>query len=118
MEELPNLPTYTFEPSLAGLLSLTLTILLPLLVALIVRASWSATAKGVTLLGASAVKTFIEAWLSHVSQGEPFAFYNVLYMVLINFGIAVAAYFGLLKTAATRLLPHGNKDREEPAIVD
>ncbi len=111
MEELPNLPTYTFEPTLAGLLSLVLTIGLPLVVALVVKASYSASVKGVTLLGLASVKTFIEAWLSHVNTDEPFAFYNVAYMVLINFGIAVAAYFGLLKTAAQRLQRYGNHDR-------
>lgn len=110
-DDLPNLPTYMFQPNLPGLISLALTIVLPLLVALLVKAGYAPWVKGLYLLALASVKTFLEAWLAAVNSGEPFAFYNVLYAVLINFGIAVAAHFGLLKTAAHRLQAHGVKDR-------
>ncbi|GIM88740.1 hypothetical protein [Paractinoplanes toevensis] len=93
----PSLPTYLFEPSLAGVLSLALTVLLPLLAAVLMRSNWSAFKKGLVLLGLAAVKAFLEAWIGHVESGEYFDFFRAGYAVLINFGIAVSMYFGLLR---------------------
>ena len=47
----PELPTYLFEPSLYGVLSTLLTVVLPLLAALLMRSTWSAFRKGLVLLG-------------------------------------------------------------------
>ena len=96
-DEIPNLPTYLFEPNLQGLLSLFLTFILPIIAALLIKSSWAAPVKGVVLLALSGVKAFAEAWIAAVNQGEPFAFYGVAYAILINFGIAVVSYFGILK---------------------
>lgn len=100
--ELPEVPGYLFEPSLAGVLSLLLAVLLPLLVALVARASWSSVAKGVLLLAVATVKVFVETWLGHINDGTPFDLWLVVYGSVINFGIAVAAYFGLLKGSRTQ----------------
>lgn len=100
---LPELPTYLFAPTLAGVLSLALTFLLPLVAALFMRASWSTFAKGLVLLALAAVKTFLEAWLVAVEANVVFNFGETAYAVVINFGLAVAFYFGLLKdTGAQR----------------
>lgn len=93
----PELPTYLFEPSLAGVLSLALTVILPLLAGLLMKSSWSAFQKGLILLTLAAVKAFLEAWIGKVESGEPFAFAQTAYTVVVNFGIAVGAYVGLLK---------------------
>lgn len=93
----PALPTYLFEPTLAGLLSLALTVILPLLAALLMKSRWSPFAKGLVLLGLAAVKAFLEAWVGATSSGETFLFVEALYATLVNFGIAVAAYVGLIK---------------------
>ncbi len=98
----PSLPTYLFEPSLAGVLSLALTILLPLLAALLMKSSWSAFRKGLVLLALATVKAFLEAWLGATNSGEHFDLWRTFYADVINFGIAVAAYFGLLKGTATQ----------------
>jgi hypothetical protein len=98
----PTLPTYLFEPSLAGVLSLALTVLLPLGAALLMRSNWSAFRKGLVLLALAAVKTFLEAWVGAANSGEAFDFATTAYTVVINFGIAVAAYFGLLKGTDTQ----------------
>lgn len=95
----PALPTYLFEPSLAGVLSLALTFLLPLLAAVLMRSNWSAFKKGLVLLVLAAVKAFLEAWIGHVESGEFFDFARTAYSVLINFGIAVIFYFGLLRNS-------------------
>ncbi len=110
---LPALPTYLFEPSLAGLLSLTLTIILPLLAALLMKASWPAFKKGITLLLIASVKAFVEAWIGHIESGEYFDLWRTLYAVLINYGIAVVFYAGLLKHTAVQqaALHSGVKDR-------
>ncbi len=110
---LPALPTYLFEPSLAGLLSLILTIILPLLAALLIKSSWSAFKKGIVLLLLASVKAFVEAWIGHVESGEFFDLWRTLYAVLVNFGIAVVFYVGLLKHTDVQqaALRSGVKDR-------
>ena len=93
----PTLPTYLFEPSLAGVLSLALTVLLPLVAALLMRSNWSSFKKGLVLLLLAAIKTFLEAWVGAVESGESFNFLETLYTVIINFALAVVFYFGLLR---------------------
>jgi hypothetical protein len=98
----PSLPTFLFEPSLAGLLSLIVTFLLPLLAALLMKSRWSAFQKGLVLLALATVKAFVEAWLGAVNANEPFDLWRVLYADVINFIIAVAAYVGLLRGTAVQ----------------
>lgn len=93
----PALPTYLFEPSLAGVLSLALTVILPLLAALLMKSRWSPFAKGLVLLGLAGVKAVLEAWVGATASGEGFNAVETVYATLVNFGIAVAAYVGLIK---------------------
>jgi len=93
----PSLPTYLFEPSLAGVLSLALTVLLPLLAAVLMRSNWSAFKKGLVLLALAGLKAYMEAWIGHVESGEGFDFARTAYTVLVNFFIAVVTYVGILK---------------------
>ena len=92
--ELPTLPTYLFEPNLVGVVSLVLTILLPLVVGLLTRPSTASHVKGIGLLAVAAVKSVLEAFLA---GGADFNLALTVYAVAINFGIAVVAYFGLLR---------------------
>lgn len=94
---LPELPTYLFAPNLAGFLSLALTVLLPLGAALLMRQSWSTSAKGTVLLALAAVKAFLEAWLGAATDNATFNVAEVGYAIAVNWGIAVAVYFGFLK---------------------
>jgi hypothetical protein len=94
---LPELPTYLFEPSLAGVISLAVTAVLPLVAALFMKRSWNAAQKGVILLVCAAIKAFLEAWLGALQNDLPFDYAATAYAVVINFGIAVATYFGLLR---------------------
>lgn len=112
----PALPTYLFEPSLAGFLSLIVTILLPLAAALLMKSRWSAFQKGLVLLFLATAKAFVEAWLGATSAGESFDLWRVLYADVINFGIAVAAYFGLYRDTAVQqaAINSGVKDRVAP----
>lgn len=109
----PTLPTYLFEPSLAGLLSLIVTVLLPLLAALLMKSRWSAFQKGLVLLLLATVKSFVEAWLGSVNAGETFDLWQVLYADAVNFGIAVITYYGLFKGTVVQqaALRSGVKDR-------
>lgn len=93
----PQLPTYLFEPSLAGVLSLLITIALPIIAALFMRASWSPTRKGLVLLALSAVKAFLEAWLGAATSHEHFVILNAAYSTIVQFIVAVGMYVGLLK---------------------
>jgi hypothetical protein len=93
----PALPTYLFEPSLAGVLSLALTVLLPLLAAVLMRSNWSSFKKGLVLFLLAAIKAYLEAWIGHVESGEHFDFLRTAYTVIVNFGLAIVFYFGLLR---------------------
>lgn len=93
----PELPTYVGVPSLAGLLSLILTVALPVLAALFMRSQWSAFAKGLVLLCFSAVKAVLEAWLLAAQANTAFDVGQVGWAVAVQFILAVVAYFGLLR---------------------
>jgi hypothetical protein len=99
---IPDLPTYLFTPTWGSALSWVLAFLLPLAAAVLMRQSWSTFRKGLVLLALAAVKTYAEAWLAAVDAGMVFNHVTTLYAVLLNFGIAVAGYFGLLKGTAVQ----------------
>lgn len=98
----PELPTYVGVPSLAGLLSLVLTVALPVLAALFMRVHWSTFAKGLVLLVFAAVKAFLEAWLITATTHTGFDVGRVSYTVVVQFTLAVVAYFGLLRGTAVQ----------------
>ena len=98
----PQLPTYVGAPTLAGLLSLAITILLPILAALLMRASWTAFRKGLVLLAFSAIKAVLEAWLAATDAHTHFNWVTTLYSVLVQFVLAVVAYVGLLKQTSVQ----------------
>lgn len=77
------------------MVSLLVAVGLPVVTALLSKPSWSSTTKGLVLLALAAVKTFAEAFI--VSGGVHFDAIDSLWTVGINFVIAVAAYFGILR---------------------
>lgn len=97
MSEVPALPVYGFAPNLGGLLSLAITIVLPILVGLVTRQSTSAGAKAVLLLALAAVNSALSAWLQAENTAAVFEWIPVVYSTALNFGIAVALHFGLFK---------------------
>lgn len=109
---IPDLPTYLFALSWAGFFSFVLAFILPLVAALLVKASWPGPVKGITLLVLAAAKTVIEAFI----QSDHFNAGAVFYAVGLNFAIGVIAYFGLLKGSQVHaaLLSSGNKDVVPP----
>jgi hypothetical protein len=111
MNEIPDLPAYGFDPtSISGLLSLVITVLLPLIVGLLTKQSWSAGAKAVLLLMLSAAKAFVEAWLDAENTGVPFLWTAVAISVITNFIIAVVIHFGLWR-------PTGATDAAQRSLV-
>ena len=98
----PQLPTYLGEPSLAGLLSLLVTFILPLIAALFMRAGWSTTTKGLVLLAVAVVKAYLEAWLGATQNDVTFNFVAAAYSTLVTFAMAVVAYFGVLKNSSVQ----------------
>lgn len=109
----PDLPTYLFAPTLGGLLSLLVQIVLPLLAALLMKASWSTSTKAVILLLASALKSFLEAWAVAVAADTAFDLRGALINTLVVWGIAVAIHFGALKGSSIQraAISSGVKDR-------
>jgi hypothetical protein len=109
----PELPTYLFVPSLGGLLSLALNVILPVLAALLMKQSWSTSVKGTVLLLFSAVKSLIEAWIAANDAGQAFNLTGALTSTAVVFGVAVLSYFGLLKNTSWQraAITSGVKDR-------
>jgi hypothetical protein len=96
----PELPTYIGVPSLAGLLSLILTVALPVLAALFMRVQWSAFAKGLVLLAFSAIKAILEAWFMAADAHTAFDVGQTAWTVCVQFILAVVAYVGLLRNTS------------------
>lgn len=90
----PELPTYVGVLSVAGLLSVVLTVVLPVLAGLFMRANWSGSVRGLVLLAAAALKGFLEAWLVSADTNTAFNFGAAAYTVGVQFLMAVAIYFG------------------------
>ncbi|MER7331649.1 MULTISPECIES: hypothetical protein [unclassified Micromonospora] len=108
MSDVPALPVYGFAPNLGGLLSLAITVLLPILVGLVTRRSTSASAKAVLLLLLSAVNAVLSAWLQAENTAAVFEWIPVVYSTAINFGIAVAVHFGLFKPTGAASAAQGS----------
>lgn len=94
---LPELPVYTFTPTGAGIFSLILTILLPLVVAVITTRVTHPGVKFMLLLFVVGIKTTIEAVVANNSDYINFAWVPFLMNLIINMGIAIAAHFGVWK---------------------
>lgn len=92
-----DLPVFVFEPNGGGLLSLILTLLLPLAVAVVTTRVTSSAVKAMILLLLASVKTIVESAVAASNDSVPWAWAPVLMNVVINFGVAVAIYFGLWK---------------------
>ncbi|MEU0078585.1 hypothetical protein ABZY58_11865 [Micromonospora tulbaghiae] len=125
MDTIPSLPVYGFAPNLGGLLSLAITIILPILVGLVTRQSTSAGAKATLLLALSAVNSVLSAWLQAENTAATFDWIPVVYSTLINFGIAVAVHFGFFKptgvsqaaqSAVVKDGPAAGRHAEDPAV--
>ena len=97
MDNLPELPVYTFAPNTGGILSLILTIVLPLLVAIITTRVTSAGTKGILLLVIVVIKTTVEAVISNNNDYINFAWTPFLMNMIINFTIAAIMHFGIWK---------------------
>lgn len=111
MNEIPSLPVYGFDPtSITGLLSLVIAVVLPLLVGLMTKQSWSPGAKATLLLLFAAVKSFVEAWLDAANTSQPFLWTAVAVTIMTNFVIAVAVHFGLWR-------PTGATDAAQRSLV-
>lgn len=97
MDNLPVLPVYAFQPNMGGLLSIMLTLVLPLAVAVITTRVTASTVKGVLLLMIASLKTLIEALIANGNDTIHFNWIPVLMNLILNFGLAVIMHFGLWK---------------------
>lgn len=97
MEQLPELPMYAFQPNVGGLLSLILTLLLPLAVAVITTRVTEAKVKGILLIIAVAVKTLVEALIANGNDVINFAWIPFLMNLVLNLALAVMMHLGVWK---------------------
>ncbi len=89
--DLPTLPGYMFDPSWQGIVSLALTVILPIVVGLLTTSKWAPIAKSLLLLVLAAGKAIGEAFLAH-DFGLP-----VVYAIVANLIIAVAMYLAFYR---------------------
>jgi hypothetical protein len=99
-----------FQPTLAALLGLLLSFVLPLVVGLVTKASWPAGLKAVLLLALQAIAQFVVA-VAAVPDGAHVDWKGWLYAVLIGFVMSVASHFGLWK-------PTGVADTAQRTLVN
>lgn len=78
-------------------LSLVISTVLPLLVALVTKASWNRALKGAVLLGLSVVSAFLSEWYSVAVDHQVFHWAPAIVTALLGFGVGVASHEGLLK---------------------
>lgn len=97
MDQLPELPIYAFQPNLGGLLSMILTLVLPLAVAVITTRVTSSRVKGILLLVIVAIKTLVEALISNGNDYINFGWTPFLMNLFLNFTLAVVMHVGLWK---------------------
>jgi hypothetical protein len=115
-DDVPNLPVYGFDPhSLTGLLSLAITVLLPILVGLVTKRSTSPGVQAVLLLAFASVKAFLEAWLQATNTSVDFAFVPVAISVVVNFAIAVVSHLGLWKPTGAAAAAQDSMVKDKPA---
>jgi uncharacterized membrane protein (DUF441 family) len=86
---------YALQPDLGGLLTLAITVLIPILVGFITKRGDPKRLKALILLALTFVSTFLQAWLGALQADVPFNWVVVLYNLVVNFVISVAVQRGL-----------------------
>jgi hypothetical protein len=99
-----NVPVFVLQPDLGGLLSLAVTVFLPILVGLVTTRLTSPGMRAVLLLLLATIKTIVEAVIAANMAGAEPAWQLIVFNAVVNFGVAVAVHFGLWK-------PTGASDR-------
>src|SRR6185503_11562432 len=90
-------PVYAFQPNVGGLLSMLLTLILPLLVGVVTTRVTSPTLKTILLLIATAIKTTAEAIVANNNDYIHFAWIPFLMNLVLNLILAIGMYFGVWK---------------------
>lgn len=102
-----------FSANLVGLLQILLVVVLPLLTAVLVKASFNKGLKAAVLALLSGVSSVVTNWLAAVTAHVAFDWRTVVLNAAIVWFLAVAAYYGLWKNTATQvnLVNTGVKDK-------
>lgn len=98
---LPELPVYAFAPNAGGLFSLILTLIIPLLVALVTTRVTSSKVKALLMIGLSSVKTLVEALVSNGNDYIHFGWVPFLMNLFINMAMAAIFYLFAWKPLGT-----------------
>lgn len=113
---IPALPVYGFNPqSLSGILSLIITVVLPLLVGLVTKRSTRPGVQALVLLTFAAVKSFLEGWLQAVNAGVEFAAVPTAISTVVNFVIAVVVHLGLWRPTGVAGAAQDTLIKDKPA---
>lgn len=86
-----------YTMSLAGLIALVVQFVLPLVVGLVTKASWSAGLRAVLLLLLSFVAQVLVELGTSLDAGTSFDWRTALWSAAVGFVMAVAVHFGLWK---------------------
>ena len=89
--------------NLVGVLTLLITVGLPLLVALVTKWSTSSPVKGVVLLALDAVATLLTMWYNDAQGGMRFEWKVAVFNAVIAYVISVTSYFGIWRKSALRV---------------
>lgn len=97
MDQLPELPMYAFQPNVGGLLSMVLTVVLPLAVAVITTRVTASSIKTILLLIVVVIKTTVEAIISNGNDYIHFGWPSFLINIGTNFALAAIIHLGVWK---------------------
>lgn len=86
-----------FQPTLLGVLTFLVSILLPLLVGLVTTKVTSSGLKAVLLAAAALVTSIVTSWIAAINTGQPFDLWTALLTFGGVFVVAVASHFGVWK---------------------
>lgn len=95
----------------AGLLSMVIGLLLPVLVGLVTTRVTSGGAKATLLAGLAAISGFVTTWLAAVNSNDlSWRWQDAIFVALLTWGTAVATHFGFL-------IPTGLKAKAQDALI-
>lgn len=86
-----------FQPTLLGVLTFLVSILLPLGVGLVTTKVTSAAVKAVLLAALAFVTSIVTNWIAAINAGQPFDLWTALLTFGGVFVVAVASHFGVWK---------------------
>lgn len=101
------------EMNTRGVIGLVIAIILPIVVGLVTKQSWSPGLKAVILLFLTAITQALVSW-QDTADGEVFHWQPVVWSIGLSFVVSVAVHFGLWKPTGASEAAQNTGVHDEP----